>query len=317
MQFSTAFEEDVISACATHDRNNRQAVAYHCCLVVRGFFVKYGDYSSIYPGYLTQIHLADAAKAVPEVHVPEVHHFFYRDKGMAYVVMENIQLIEVSTEELVQKTAQAVTWMRSVKAPNEVVLGPLGSGRAYHVLFKDREAPLDFTGVKAVERFFNTAVACVRRYSRRPIEDISFAGEQLVLTQSDMNRGNFGVDRERRLCIFDFTEIGWLWESLADYTLLLTTEFAAAVAKALDARRSPNLDSKGRVRYLLAMSASSSLEGPQARRPVGHQGKIGYLQAAITTYKPRANDERLQRGAPCTDEGSKLARPYMTDSGQH
>ncbi|KAG9047665.1 hypothetical protein FS837_001741, partial [Tulasnella sp. UAMH 9824] len=124
-----------------------------------GFFVKYGSYSSAYPAYLTQVFLANAAKAVPEVHVPEVHHFFYRDKGMAYVVMENIQLIDVRTEELVQKTAYAVKWMRDVKAPNEGVLGPLGSGRAYHVLFKDRKAPLDFTGVKAVERFLNKAVA--------------------------------------------------------------------------------------------------------------------------------------------------------------
>ncbi|KAG8899787.1 hypothetical protein FRC00_000916 [Tulasnella sp. 408] len=259
MQFSTAFEEDVISACATHERNNWQAAGYSRSLVFRGFFVKYGGYSSVYPAYLTQVYLANAAKAAPEVHVPEVRHFFYRDKGMAYVVMENIQLIEVSTEELVQKTAHAVTWMRTVKAPNEGVFGPLGSGLAYHVLFKNRMAPLEFTGVKAVERFFNKAVACVRRYSRRPIEDISFAGEQLILTQSDINRGNFGVDRERRLCIFDFTEIGWLCESLADYTLLFTTDFAAAVATALGTRRSSNLDSMGRVRSLLAMSAPSNL----------------------------------------------------------
>ncbi|KAG9045460.1 hypothetical protein FS837_006276 [Tulasnella sp. UAMH 9824] len=243
MQFSTDFEDAVVSACDTHERNNWRVVGYRRCLLVEGFFV----------------YLANAAKAVPEVHVPEVHHFFHRDNGMAYVVMELIEMIEVSTEELVQKTAQAVKWMRSVEAPDEVILGPLGSGPARHVVFKDCVAPLDFTSVEALERFFNTAVAKIRVFSKNPIADISFANERLVLTQSDINRGNFGVDRQRRLCIFDFTEIGWLLESFADYTLLFTTAFAAEVATALGTRTSNNLTSMGRVRSLLAISVPRSL----------------------------------------------------------
>ncbi|KAG8913126.1 hypothetical protein FRC00_002989 [Tulasnella sp. 408] len=271
MQFSTDFEEAIVSACDTHERNNWRVVGYRRCLLVGGFFVKYGGYSSVHPAYLTQVHLANAANAVPEVHIPEVHHFFHRDNGMAYVVMEHIEMIEVSTEELVQKTAQAVKWMHSVEAPDEVVLGPLGSGPARHVVFKDCVAPLDFTSVDALERFLNKAFGKIRVFSKKPIADISFAGERLVLTQSDINPGNFGVDRERRLCIFDFTEIGWLLESFADYTLLFTTDFAAAVATVLGTRTSPNLYSMGRTttatQSLLGANKpwSALVHNPQAR----------------------------------------------------
>ncbi|KAG8946888.1 hypothetical protein FRC04_011315 [Tulasnella sp. 424] len=259
MPFSTDFEQAVISACDAHERSNRHVVGYRRCLQFGDFFVKFSDYRFVLPAYLTQVYLADVAKAVPEVHVPEVCHFFHRDHLMAYVVMEHIQQIEVSPEELVQKAAQAVSWMRRVPAPPDVVLGPLGSGRARHVVFKNCVAPLDFTSVEALERWFNTAVANVRRFSRIGVEDISIAHERLVLTQSDINAGNFGVDDEGRPCIFDFDEIGWLSESLADYTLLRTTAFAADVAKSLDTRTSPNLASMGRVRSFLVMSSPPCL----------------------------------------------------------
>lgn len=175
MQFSADFEEAVVSACNTHERNNSRVFAYNRCLLVEGFFVKYGGYSSVHPACLTQVYLANAAKAVLEIHVPEVHHFFHRDNGMAYVVMEHIQMVEVSNEELVQKTAQAVNWMRSVEAPDEVVLGPLGSGPARHVVFKDCVAPLDFqvTSVEALERFLNKVRPCCLWF-RPPVAFFSF-----------------------------------------------------------------------------------------------------------------------------------------------
>ena len=56
----------------------------------------------------------------------QVYHFFHdNERIMTYVVMEDI------------------------------VLGPKGSGRARHVVFKGCRAPLDFVSVVALERYFN------------------------------------------------------------------------------------------------------------------------------------------------------------------
>ena len=65
--------------------------------------------------------------------MPQVYHFFHENGWMAYVLMEYIELIQVSDETLSPQAAQAVRWMRSVPAPHNVVLGPKGGGRARHV----------------------------------------------------------------------------------------------------------------------------------------------------------------------------------------
>jgi len=155
-QDPVALEEVIISACDSHERKNGRVKGYRRCIPFNGYFVKFGDYSSLNPARLTQEHLAGLAKADKRApHVPEIYHFFHRDERMAYVVMENIQTVEVSTPDLVAKTAEAVLWMRSVAAPSSVVLGPLGRGRARHAVFKDFEAPLHFTSVQALERYLN------------------------------------------------------------------------------------------------------------------------------------------------------------------
>jgi hypothetical protein len=68
--------------------------------------------------------------------------------------MEYIVSINVPKEGPITKAAQAVRWMHGVPVPDGV-LGPLGSGRARHLIFKNSEAPLAFTGVQTLERFFN------------------------------------------------------------------------------------------------------------------------------------------------------------------
>ena len=59
---------------------------------------------------------------------------------------------------------------------------------------------------------------------------ISIADEPLVLTQSDMHPSNFAVDATGRPGILDFLEIGWLPESLANFTLFRTSGFASSVS---------------------------------------------------------------------------------------
>ena len=77
-----------------------------------------------------------------------------------YVVMELIQLDQVLPEVLAERAAQAVHWMRDVRAPDDLVLGPKGGGPTHHVVFKNSEAPQNYRSVKALEHYFNKVRPC-------------------------------------------------------------------------------------------------------------------------------------------------------------
>jgi len=62
------------------------------------------------------------------------------------------------------------------------------------------------------------------------IANINLMGDNVVLTQSDMHPSNFGVAPDGRPVIFDAATIQALPETLADFTLLKTTDFARAVS---------------------------------------------------------------------------------------
>ena len=102
---------------------------------------------------------------------------------------------------------------------------------------------------------------------RRPnIADINIADEPLVLTQSDMDPSNFGVDTAGRPVIFDFGEMGWLPKSLADFTLLRTSSFAATVSAHV---LGDDLDSVAASSNLVSMCAVKTYLG------VGYESKLG------------------------------------------
>ncbi|KLO07943.1 hypothetical protein SCHPADRAFT_627328 [Schizopora paradoxa] len=99
-----------------------------------------------------------------------------------------------------------------------------------------------------------------------PIADISFATEDVVLTQSDMDPSNFGVAADGRPIIYDAASIRGLPISLADYTLLRTTPFARVVAGCLFSRDdmlacwgSPNLVSLAEVKKYLGGAFDDTL----------------------------------------------------------
>ena len=54
--------------------------------------------------------------------------------------------------------------------------------------------------------------------------------EDVVLTQSDMDISNFGVALDGRAVVFDIATIQALPRTLAEFTLLRTTNFAKAVS---------------------------------------------------------------------------------------
>jgi hypothetical protein len=151
-----ALESAIVSACARHECENQHDRYYRRCLPFGEYFVKFDSYSSFYPEVVTLNYLADLAKSDTSApRVPQVHHFFHDNGQMAYVVMEYIDMVQVSAETLASKASQAVRWMRSVPIPHDVVLGPKGNGRARHVVFKNCKAPLNFVSLNALERYLN------------------------------------------------------------------------------------------------------------------------------------------------------------------
>ncbi|KAH9947793.1 hypothetical protein B0H21DRAFT_821633 [Amylocystis lapponica] len=249
----------IIPACSKHERENGSKPEYSRAFPFQGYFVKFGPHSTFNPEAPTLKYLADLAAKDPSApRVPRVLHYFHQQGGMAYVLMDLIQLVQVSPELLAEKAAQAVRWMRDVRVSDDVVLGPMGEGLARHKVFKDSEAPRGYHSVMALERYLNRAVKIVRQ--RRPgnIADVNIADEPLVLTQSDMDRSNFGVDVAGRPVILDFGTIGWLPASLELFTLLNTTGFARVISEHLFTpeetavlRALPNMRSLAEVKVLL------------------------------------------------------------------
>src|SRR5258707_3750064 len=131
MSSSTNFatlESAIMSTCAQHECKNGNDCNYRCCLPFGKYFVKFSMYSSFYPEVVMLNYLANLAKS--NASVPQVHHFSHDNGWMAYVVMEYIDLLQVSAETLALKTVQAVCWMHSMLALHNIVLRPKGNGHA-------------------------------------------------------------------------------------------------------------------------------------------------------------------------------------------
>jgi len=158
-----AFEDAIISACEKHERDHKGEHDYRRCVVTEGAFVKFDSYYSLWPQFQTQDYVSQCAKLdMSAPRVPGVLHFFHRDYRMAYLAMEYITLTPPPVPDLPQKAALALQWLRDLPVPTERVrIGPLGSGHAGHMLFKNFRAPLSFSSVEALERYLNN---CVRGY---------------------------------------------------------------------------------------------------------------------------------------------------------
>lgn len=154
--YFVGLQDDIISACSEHERDNGRKPDYSRAFPFQGYFIKFGPYSILDSEVMTLKYLAElAAEDSSAPCVPRVLHYFYQQGRMAYVVMDLIQLVQVSPEALAEKAAQAVRWMRDVRVPDDVVLGPKGRGLVRHEVFKSSEAPRIYHSVTALERYFN------------------------------------------------------------------------------------------------------------------------------------------------------------------
>lgn len=158
MQSDTAsgLRQEIVRLCEGHERSHESEEDYRRCVVFEGFFVKFGNYKSLYPEYKTQEYLSKlAASDASAPHVPHVCDFFTPDDGMAYLVMEYIEPTHSPVPDLPQRAAQALQWLRGLRLPDDAQICCLGGGRARHRFFKDYTAPLSFSSIEALERYMN------------------------------------------------------------------------------------------------------------------------------------------------------------------
>ncbi|KAF7343476.1 hypothetical protein MVEN_01780500 [Mycena venus] len=75
------------------------------------------------------------------------------------------------------------------------------------------------------------------------IPRICFSSDEIVLVQDDMDESDFAVDKQDRVCMFDFGDVTLLPDSLSNYTMVLNRPFIVAVAGYLQWPRSGNQNS--------------------------------------------------------------------------
>jgi len=154
-----AHEKAIIAACTQQEQTYGRQPDYRRCITfvihTANYFVKFGDSWCFSSEAMMQMEIASVAQRDPSApRVPVVHHIFPHE-CLTYAIIEPIETIQVSKDIFVHKVAAAVLWLRRQPVPPGVVLGPLGSGRAWHGIFKNKYAPLPFTGAVALERFLN------------------------------------------------------------------------------------------------------------------------------------------------------------------
>ncbi|TDL16479.1 hypothetical protein BD410DRAFT_902010 [Rickenella mellea] len=172
--------------------------------------------------------------------VPEVVDYF-AEGWTAYLVME---LIDATTpaNSAYEKVADALQWL-------------MRGGPARHRLFKDFEAPLLFSGKKALEVYMNRALECIPRGGRPA--PISFVNDKVFFMLSEIDERNFLLDGNGKLCMVDFENMVLLPESFASFNRN-GNPFAEKVADSLDWPRSANGYSMASVGAILQMTSDET-----------------------------------------------------------
>jgi len=290
------FERGIVLTTQRHEQesyrsNGKYTRFFHHC----EFSVKYNDHVLIERECEALRRLYDVAikGRATAPHVPRVVHYFNIPDGFGFIVMEQIAVCEVSNDDLCRQAASAVLWLREQRMD---IFGSLGRTNPCHTVFQGGRAPQPFTTVEAAQIYLNvvrvslscsiftpacpdfssTCKALDRVRQRRqpwmpPIADINLRDDTVVLTQSDMDRSNFGVALDGRPVIFDAATIQALPKTLADFTLLRTTAFARDV--------SAHLFKPDEIHVLLMSASFTSLAEVRSYLRVGNDD-LGKLNSA-------------------------------------
>lgn len=225
-------EREIVAACEEHEILNEKKPKFRRSIPYQDkYVVKWCAMKCLRTEADTQDYLAKLAAADPNApHVPAVCHLFGEEGRMGYMVTKLTHTVEVPYEVLVAKAAEAVLWLRRQPAPPKALLGPVEEGVIHHLMFPDREAPLELRTSEALQRFVDRALEICRR-TNPGLGHLDVFNQEVVFSQADVDESNFGVGPDGRPVIFDFFEIGRVPVPLANFTLVCGTTFAQDIAK--------------------------------------------------------------------------------------
>ncbi|KAI6015593.1 hypothetical protein EDC04DRAFT_2578344 [Pisolithus marmoratus] len=258
LSITSSDQQVIISLCREHEKTHRLEPDFRRCVTFKSYFVKYGSHGSLQFEYATQKYVHHMAINDPSApRVPEVVAYFAPDGRMAYLVMEFIDAT-TPADGAYEKVADALQWLSKIPVPPDVAIGSVGGGRARHRLFKNYEAPLLFSRKWALEAYMHRALQSIPARCRPA--PISFINDKVFLTQSDMDKSNFLLDGNGKVCIVDFEDVILLPESFASYTIHASWDpFVKKVAGYLGWPQSPNQKSMARVGAILQMTGDATL----------------------------------------------------------
>ncbi|KIM41210.1 hypothetical protein M413DRAFT_445256 [Hebeloma cylindrosporum] len=190
--------------------------------------------------------------------VPKIHDFFISDNWMGYLVMEYIQASPTHPEDVPEKVASALQWLRDLPPPSDTAIGSVAGPGVPYMLLKGLKAPIAFSSIEAIERYMNTALSRLPRRSRAKSKPITFSNEKFLFTQTDMHEGNFFLDMEEKMCLIDFDGVALLPESFGNQFLASRMNFVQKVAAHLN-WPTHNVESMGKAQVIIQMTGNKSL----------------------------------------------------------
>ncbi|KIM41132.1 hypothetical protein M413DRAFT_445850 [Hebeloma cylindrosporum] len=262
VSISPSDRQAIIELCDRHEKAHRLERDHRRCVVFGSYFVKYDAHVDLYCQYKTQEYLFNHSIGDPSApRIPAVITYFAPEERWGYLVSELIDPI-APADDAPEAIADALRWLHRVPVPTGLIFGPLGGGLARHRVFKNCEAPLRFSSIQALQTYMNRALDRVPRPHIPPNRppDMDFLDDALIFTQSDMHISNFALDKDNKICMFDFEAIGIVPESFARFTVTSRVwSFLGRVAECMGWTPDRNRESMARAGGVLLMVADPTL----------------------------------------------------------
>ncbi|EDQ98976.1 uncharacterized protein LACBIDRAFT_318417 [Laccaria bicolor S238N-H82] len=248
----------IIQECTNHKTANWRKADYRACITLgTDYFIKFGDPKTMAPEVATQMHIQAYAASDTAGSAPRVAKvlFHFQEQLTMYVVMEYIELVSYADSG---RKANALAWLSKVAPPHGHVLGAVG-GRIRHSVFKAGKAPLDFTDLAALERYLEHGRNILSINGRNTVASVNITNDRVMFLQSDLDKSNFGIDKDGKTVLMDFESIGLLPETLVLYTLSSDEIIGPFLTNTLGLSGTANLASLNAIASCLWMSSNPKL----------------------------------------------------------
>lgn len=154
--FAEQDQRNIIEQCKADSANHGYGGGnITCTLGSSKYQVKYSVTKTLTTRINTQPWLHSKAEKEDGICVAELLCHFDDDEGRTYLVMEFVELEESLPTDMDSRIEVALRWLSRLR--NDEPLGPLGGECILHEFFNEREAPLAFKSLEALERYIAKA----------------------------------------------------------------------------------------------------------------------------------------------------------------